>query len=116
MGANFNGDDKDNDMKTNIELMVELQNVRKDLEDKQDLLCQAAKAMEIEEEERKKEIEIRDNQIQELELDLSSLRAQLQKSTTKETVASPEKCGTSEMVRHLQCTIRDLQSEVCFEH
>lgn len=113
MGANFNSDNE-SDLKNNIELMVELQNVRKELEDKQDLLCQAAKALEIEEEERKREVSLRDNQILELESALDLVRIQLQKTEPSgyevhEPIGLP---GTSEMVRHLQCTIRDLQAEV----
>lgn len=110
MGANLNADNE-TDLKNNVELMVELQNARKELEDKQDLLCQAAKALEIEEDERRREVSLRDSQIRELESALDLVRTQLQKVEPSgyEPIGSP---GTSEMVRQLQCNIRDLQAEV----
>ncbi|KAF2896987.1 hypothetical protein ILUMI_09194 [Ignelater luminosus] len=126
MGANFNTD-KEDAIKKNIELMVELENVRKDLEDKQELLCQAAKAMEIEEEEKKKEIIIRDQEILELKEALDEVRNQLQSVVQKNEESKElglcaeafdlnlKENSTADIVKKLQNTIKDLQVELSKE-
>lgn len=57
---------------------MELENVRKELQDKHELVCQAAKAMEIEDEEKKKELNARDEEIKNLKELLKNATAQLE--------------------------------------
>lgn len=53
--------------KQNVDLKVEIESLRKELQDKQELVCQAAKAMELMEEEQKKSEEISLAKIDELQ-------------------------------------------------
>ncbi|KAK9753048.1 Centrosomin N-terminal motif 1 [Popillia japonica] len=73
MGTNFNLD-KENAIKKNIELKVEVESLKKELIEKQDLLCQAVKAMELDEEEHKKEVADKDKEIIKLQSQLDSLQ------------------------------------------
>ncbi|CAG9825057.1 unnamed protein product [Phaedon cochleariae] len=77
MGAHFTLD-KDNIVKKYIELQVEFGNLQKELDEKHDLLCQAVKAMELEEEEHKKYVSSKDDQLSMCQQELEDLRMQLQ--------------------------------------
>lgn len=66
--------DKEEAIKNNIELSVENETMRKELSEKQELLCQAAKALDLLEDQRKdekqryaKECSVLENKVQELE-------------------------------------------------
>lgn len=56
---------------------VELESLRKELQEKQDLLCQAVKAMELEEDEHKKENQKKDEEIERLLLHNEELEQKL---------------------------------------
>lgn len=58
-------------------LQVELESLRKELQEKQDLLCQAVKAMELEEDEHKKESVKKDEEIEKLLLQYEELEQKL---------------------------------------
>ncbi|GJQ69842.1 putative centrosomin N-terminal motif 1 [Trypoxylus dichotomus] len=73
MGTNFSLD-KENAIKKNIELKVEVESLKKELIEKQELLCQAVKAMELDEEEHKKEVSDKDKKITNLQSQLESLQ------------------------------------------
>lgn len=60
-------DGTDSLFKQNVDLKVEIESLRKELQDKQGLVCQAAKAMELMEEEQKKSAEISQSKIHELQ-------------------------------------------------
>lgn len=91
--GHMNGvDDKEDPVKKNIELKVEAETLRKDVSDKQDLLCQAAKALDLIEEqhrgelkkihqERDMEKEVMEMRMRELETDLKDYEAKLQDPT-----------------------------------
>lgn len=57
-----------------------MESLRKELQEKQDLLCQAVKAMELEEDEHKKESQAKDEQIQNLQQNVEMLEQKLQVS------------------------------------
>lgn len=78
MGSNFNMD-KEDVIQKNIELQVELANLQKELDGKQELLCQAAKAMEIEEDEHEKEISAKNQEISNLKETIVEMRFQVEK-------------------------------------
>ncbi|KAK5646783.1 hypothetical protein RI129_005247 [Pyrocoelia pectoralis] len=78
MGSNFNMD-KEDVVQKNIELQVELANLQKELDGKQELLCQAAKAMEIEEDEHEKEISAKNQEICNLKEMIEQMRFQVEK-------------------------------------
>ncbi|KAF5275590.1 hypothetical protein FQA39_LY06702 [Lamprigera yunnana] len=120
MGSNFSSV-KEDIMKKNIELQVELANLQTELENKQELLCQAAKAMEIEEEENKKEICRRDNEIYDLKGMLQQLQYQVKHE--KEELQQVAMCAQAfdlniessdslEIIRKLQLKINELQEEL----
>ncbi|XP_017769842.1 PREDICTED: centrosomin isoform X2 [Nicrophorus vespilloides] len=75
MGPNYNLD-TESAVKKNIELSVELETLRKELQEKQDLLCQAVTAIEIEEEEYRKEAENKRKEIEDLKVQLDTLQQQ----------------------------------------
>ncbi|XP_068905231.1 centrosomin isoform X2 [Tenebrio molitor] len=76
MGCNFNLD-KENVVKKNVELMVEVESLRKEIQEKHDLLCQAVKAMELEDEEHKKTVSEKDEVLTECHQEIESLKTQL---------------------------------------
>lgn len=53
---------------------MEVESLKKELIEKQDLLCQAVKAMELDEEEHKKEVADKDKEIIKLQSQLDSLQ------------------------------------------
>ncbi|XP_050497679.1 centrosomin isoform X2 [Diabrotica virgifera virgifera] len=77
MGSNFTLD-KDNVVKKYIELQVDYANLKKEIEEKQDLLCQAVKAIELEDEEHKKYVADKEDQIAMFQQEIEDLRTQLQ--------------------------------------
>lgn len=64
-------------------LQVEVESLRKELQEKQDLLCQAVKAMDLEEEEHKKESQEKDNLLQKFQQQIEELEQKVQVITTK---------------------------------
>lgn len=72
--------DKEEAIKNNIELKVENESMRKELSEKHELLCQAAKALDVLEEQRRKECGTLESRIQDLEKELQdcALTAQQQ--------------------------------------
>lgn len=58
-------------------LKVEVENLRKENQEKQDLLCQAVKAMELMDEEHKKYIANKEDEFQMCQQELEDLRIQL---------------------------------------
>ncbi|CAH0557268.1 unnamed protein product [Brassicogethes aeneus] len=76
LGVNFTLDE-DNALKKNIELKVEIANLQKDLQEKHDLLCQAVKAIELEDEEHKKYLQIKEDQLNQCYQELEELKLQL---------------------------------------
>ncbi|XP_045472816.1 centrosomin isoform X2 [Harmonia axyridis] len=77
MGANFNLD-KESIVKNNVELMVEIESLKKELQEKHDLLCQAVKAMDLEEDEFKKTAQAKNEEIMVLKHEVEELKQQLQ--------------------------------------
>jgi len=77
MGTNFTLD-KDNIVKKNVELQVEIANLQKEVKEKHELLCQAVKAMELEEDEHKKYSQCKEDEMAQLQQDMEDLRTQLQ--------------------------------------
>ncbi|EFA01271.1 centrosomin isoform X3 [Tribolium castaneum] len=76
MGVNFNLD-KENVVKKNVELMVEVESLRKEVQEKHDLLCQAVKAMELEDEEHKKLVTEKEEMLTECQQEIEDLKTQL---------------------------------------
>ncbi|KAB0797934.1 hypothetical protein PPYR_08927 [Photinus pyralis] len=120
MGSNLNVDNEDVIQK-NIELQFELANVQKELESKQELLCQAAKVMEIEDEEHKKEISEKNRELCCLKERIEEMRFQLEKDekdNTREELwteafnLDAQRTTSPEMIKKLQATIIDLQNEL----
>ncbi|XP_057669944.1 centrosomin isoform X8 [Diorhabda carinulata] len=87
MGSNFTLD-KDNIVKKHIELQVDYANLKKEMEEKQDLLCQAVKAMELQDEEHKKYAAEKEYQLNMYKQEQEDLRVQLQIHLEKENNAS----------------------------
>lgn len=56
---------------------MEIAILQKELQEKHDLLCQAVKAMELEEEEHKKFLEQKETQLTKYEQQIEDLRSQL---------------------------------------
>ncbi|VEN38225.1 unnamed protein product [Callosobruchus maculatus] len=79
MGVKFTFD-RENIVKTNVELQVELANLKKEVQDKHELLCQAAKALELQEEEHKKYIASKEQEWNMCQQELEELRVQLQEA------------------------------------
>ncbi|KAL3281603.1 hypothetical protein HHI36_004810 [Cryptolaemus montrouzieri] len=77
MGANFTLD-KENIVKNNVELMVEIESLKKELQEKHELLCQAVKAMDLEEDEFKKIAQAKNVEIMTLKQEVEELQIQLQ--------------------------------------
>ncbi|XP_055550682.1 centrosomin isoform X2 [Wyeomyia smithii] len=67
----------ENLFKQNIDLKVEVESLRKDLQDKQDLLCQAAKAMELMEDSQRKAEEQHQTVVVDLEQRLDMLQQEI---------------------------------------
>nr|XP_022914365.1 interaptin isoform X2 [Onthophagus taurus] len=80
MGTNF-GMDKENAIKKNIELKVEVESYKKELAEKQDLLCQAVKAMELDEEEHIKVKDELQQKVNNLQNQLDSLQQKYDDAT-----------------------------------
>lgn len=59
-------------------MQVEIESLKKELQEKQDLLCQALKAMELEEEEHKKEAEKKDEALERYQQQIEELEQRLQ--------------------------------------
>ncbi|VEN38231.1 unnamed protein product [Callosobruchus maculatus] len=87
MGVKFTFD-RENIVKTNVELQVELANLKKEVQDKHELLCQAAKALELQEEEHKKYIASKEQEWNMCQQELEELRVQLQLHFEKENNAA----------------------------
>lgn len=64
--------------KQNVDLKVESESLRKELQEKQDLVCQAAKAMEIMEAEQKKYASVANSKIDELQRKIEFLEMELE--------------------------------------
>nr|CAH7722824.1 unnamed protein product [Callosobruchus chinensis] len=79
MGVKFTFD-RENIVKTNVELQVELANLKKEVQDKHELLCQAARALELQEEEHKKYIANKEQEWNMCQQELEELRLQLQEA------------------------------------
>ncbi|KAL1494277.1 hypothetical protein ABEB36_009901 [Hypothenemus hampei] len=93
MGFNFTLD-KDNIVKKNIELQVEIGNLQKEVKEKHELLCQAVKAMEVLEDEQKKYSQNKEEQIEKLNQEIEDLRNQMQDLHFSNHLTSP-KSGSS---------------------
>nr|CAI5857067.1 unnamed protein product [Callosobruchus analis] len=87
MGVKFTFD-RENIVKTNVELQVELANLKKEVQDKHELLCQAARALELQEEEHKKYIASKEQEWNMCQQELEELRLQLQLHLEKENNAA----------------------------
>lgn len=59
-------------------MQVEIESLRKELQEKQDLLCQALKAMELEEEEHKKESQEKEDALQKYQQQIEELEQKFQ--------------------------------------
>ncbi|XP_044750220.1 centrosomin-like isoform X2 [Coccinella septempunctata] len=130
MGANFNLD-KENILKKNVELMVEIESLKKELQEKHDLLCQAVKAMDLEEDEFKKNAHAKNEEIMALKQEVEELKQQVQdgkyendndsshKSYHSEPLFFSSKIGSmsdsSSKVRMLQERIAILENELVQE-
>ncbi|XP_063914175.1 centrosomin isoform X3 [Zophobas morio] len=125
MGVNFNLD-KENIVKKNVELMVEVESLRKEVQEKHDLLCQAVKAMELEDEEHKKLLCDKDEVLTECHQEIENLKSQLLDLKAESEILS-SKCYQSELMsneaintqdsalKHLQEKINMLEEELSQE-
>ncbi|RZC38487.1 centrosomin, partial [Asbolus verrucosus] len=115
MGSNFNLD-KENIVKKNVELMVEVESLKKELQEKHDLLCQAVKAMELEDEEHKKLVNEKDEMLSDYQQEIESLKTQLltRHSLAKHDV-KPESgllsSKSSDVAELLSCQAFNIQQE-----
>lgn len=64
-------------------LQVEIESLKKELQEKHDLLCQAVKAMDLEEDEFKKSAHAKNEEIMALKLEVEDLKQQLQVRMTR---------------------------------
>lgn len=62
----------------NFYYQIEIANLQKEVQEKHQLLCQAVKAMELEEEEHKKYVSSKEEQLNMCQQELEDLRLQLQ--------------------------------------
>lgn len=62
-------------------LQVDVENLKKELQEKQDLLCQALRAMELEEEEHKKETQEKEEALHKYQQQIYELEQRLQVKT-----------------------------------
>ncbi|KAF7273109.1 hypothetical protein GWI33_014168 [Rhynchophorus ferrugineus] len=108
MGTNFTLD-KDNVVKRNIELQVEIANLQKEAKEKHDLLCQAVKAMELEEEEHRKYSQKKDQELEMLQQEMADLKLQMQVSASKRD--SDQIASTFDRSEMLRFQIDALQKE-----
>ncbi|XP_067001294.2 centrosomin isoform X2 [Anabrus simplex] len=110
----MNADDKEDIIKKNIELRVEAESLRKDVSDKQELVCHASKALELLEEQHKnklKEIQCE----REVEKGIFESRIQELEKEIKEYEEKYQLCAshhTQEEVDQLQHTIEELEIQV----
>lgn len=120
MGSNLNVDNEDVIQK-NIELQFELANLQKELDSKQELLCQAAKVMEIEDEEHKKDISEKNRELCCLKERIEEMRFQLEKEEkdniheelwTEAFNIDAQRSASSAMINKLQARIIELQNEL----
>lgn len=123
MGHMSSADDKDDPVKKNIELKVEAETLRKDVCDKQELLCQAARALDLMEEQHREELkkiqEERDlekgmleSRIHELEAELKDPKF-LQLDSTALIKEAFGLCATSACVeQHTHDEVEKLQKHI----
>ncbi|KAK9869468.1 hypothetical protein WA026_003223 [Henosepilachna vigintioctopunctata] len=97
MGANYNLD-TEKIVKNNVELMVETESLKKELQEKHELLCQAVKAMDLEEEEFKKNAQAKNDEIISLRQEVEDLRLQLQEVKYENDTESSHKSYHSEPI------------------
>ncbi|CAG9827238.1 unnamed protein product [Diabrotica balteata] len=122
MGSNFTLD-KDNVVKKYIELQVDYANLKKEIEEKQDLLCQAVKAIELEDEEHKKYVADKEDQIAMFQQEIEDLRTQLQDirydsegaSLRSDTTGIFSNKASSNTTNELQQRIKNLEQELQLE-
>ncbi|XP_072402203.1 centrosomin-like isoform X2 [Diabrotica undecimpunctata] len=122
MGSNFTLD-KDNVVKKYIELQVDYANLKKEIEEKQDLLCQAVKAIELEDEEHKKYVADKEDQIAMFQQEIEDLRTQLQDirydsegaSLRSDTTGIFSNKASSNTTNELQQKIKSLEQELQLE-
>ncbi|XP_018567218.1 centrosomin isoform X2 [Anoplophora glabripennis] len=124
MGTNFTLD-KDNVVKKNVELQVEIANLQKEVQEKHELLCQAVKAMELEDEEHKKFLVLKEDELQQYQQELEDLRNQLQEtrldsdglSIKSDTTGfySSRATNSGTFISELQEKIRILETELQLE-
>lgn len=67
-------------------MQVEIESLRKEIQEKQDLLCQALKAMELEEEEHKKETQDKDELLQKYQEQIDELEQRMQVREVKKEI------------------------------
>ncbi|KAG5878661.1 hypothetical protein JTB14_015596 [Gonioctena quinquepunctata] len=124
MGTNFTLD-KDNVVKKYIELQVEYSNLQKEVQEKHELLCQAVKAMELEDEVHKKYVSSKEEQLNMVQQELEDLRMQLQDSKfdsdglslKSDTTGfySSRATNSGNLVSELQERVKILESELQLE-
>lgn len=66
---------------------MEIANLQKEVQEKHELLCQAVKAMELEDEEHKKFVTLKEDELQQYQQELEDLRNQLQVKILSKYVA-----------------------------
>ncbi|XP_034231629.1 centrosomin-like isoform X2 [Thrips palmi] len=112
--------DKEEAIKNNIELNVENETMRKELSEKQELLCQAAKALDLLEDQRKdekqrylKECSVLESKIQELEKELQdSIAASQQMKFSAMTQSTDSQYSSACFeVDQLTAQIQELQEQ-----
>ncbi|XP_060518754.1 centrosomin isoform X2 [Cylas formicarius] len=87
--------DSENILKKNIEFQMEIANLQKEVREKHELLCQAVKAMELEDEEHKKYSQHKEQQALEMRQELEELRTQLHESKIASTGMSVKSENTA---------------------
>ncbi|XP_065164402.1 centrosomin isoform X2 [Atheta coriaria] len=125
MGSNM---DQEDAVKKNIELMVELESLKKEVQEKQDLLCQAVKAMELEEDEHRKENEKKERDVKNYKHQLETIQQQydaLQEEMQSQVdlrerdffgSAMNMQEDSQEIIARLESRIVDLEGQLHMEH
>ncbi|XP_072395746.1 centrosomin-like [Diabrotica undecimpunctata] len=114
MGSSFTLD-KDNVVKQYIELQVSYANLKEELREKQDLLCQAVKAIEIDDNEHKKYVANKDEQLFMLQQEIEELRTQLQDTKYEIDGGYFSSNTTNNTNNELEQKIRILEQELQLE-
>ncbi|CAH1134009.1 unnamed protein product, partial [Ceutorhynchus assimilis] len=101
MGVNY-ALDKDNVFRKNTELQVQVANLQRELKEKYDLLCQAVKALEMEEDEHRKYSANKEEEMAQVHEEMDELKMQLQDMRLMYTESTKSGCSSSRQSENVQ--------------